>query len=124
MHIRCPHCHGPIELIDLHNREIVCPSCGSSIQLQHSTTDWRSKDGERKLGKFEILGELGVGAFGTVYRARDPELDRIVALEIPRADNPSGQKVKIVSPPHRAQSCARSLPLLVTLPSTGYTAGQ
>jgi hypothetical protein len=34
-----------------------------------------------KFGKFEILAELGQGAMGKVYRARDPILDREVALK-------------------------------------------
>jgi WD40 repeat protein len=91
MQLLCPHCHGPIELSDLPAREIICPSCGSSFQVQQSTMDWRSGTVERRLGKFEILSELGVGAFGTVYQARDPELDRIVALKVPRAGNLSGR---------------------------------
>jgi len=33
------------------------------------------------LGKFELLDELGKGAMGMVYRARDPVLDRQVALK-------------------------------------------
>src|SRR4051812_20450167 len=40
-------------------------------------------DGTR-LGKFALREVVGHGAFGVVYRAVDPELDRIVALKFPR----------------------------------------
>ncbi len=37
--------------------------------------------GEKTIGRFEILGELGRGGQGTVYLARDPQLDRKVAIK-------------------------------------------
>jgi tRNA A-37 threonylcarbamoyl transferase component Bud32 len=42
-------------------------------------------EGTCRLGRFELEAELGVGSFGHVFRARDTELDRIVALKIQRA---------------------------------------
>ena len=34
-----------------------------------------------KLGKYEILSEIGHGAMGVVYRARDPIINRLVAIK-------------------------------------------
>ena len=38
----------------------------------------------KAIGKFELLEVVGRGAFGIVYRARDRDLDRIVAIKIPK----------------------------------------
>src|SRR5262245_36900657 len=84
MHLLCPHCHNPIELVDLRTREeVLCPSCGSSFRLE-STTQALPR---QKLGRFELLNVVGSGAFGTVYKARDGDLDRPVAVKVPRRSN-------------------------------------
>lgn len=39
----------------------------------------------KKLGKFEIIAKIGQGAMGVVYKARDPLINRVVALKTLKA---------------------------------------
>jgi len=39
-----------------------------------------------KYGRYEIMGELGKGSMGVIYRAHDPQIDRVVALKVLRPD--------------------------------------
>jgi serine/threonine protein kinase len=36
----------------------------------------------QRLGPYEVLGRIGAGGMGEVYRARDTRLDRTVALKV------------------------------------------
>jgi tRNA A-37 threonylcarbamoyl transferase component Bud32 len=79
---RCPHCHNPLQLADDRSDEVLCPGCGASFRVRdarQTTTVCPSKP----LGKFHLLERVGQGAFGAVWKARDTELDRVVALKIP-----------------------------------------
>jgi serine/threonine protein kinase len=58
----------------------------SSARAGRDTPAWFSTEGDgRRIGKFELVERLGAGSFGYVFRARDTELGRMVAIKIPRA---------------------------------------
>jgi WD40 repeat protein/tRNA A-37 threonylcarbamoyl transferase component Bud32 len=84
VHICCPHCHNPMELTSDHPDEVSCPSCGSAFRVR-DTRPPEAVNGGRLLGQFHLLERVGLGAFGAVWRARDTQLDRIVALKVPHA---------------------------------------
>ena len=83
--VNCPHCSSPIDVNVDPTTDTVCPSCGSTFRLQADQPSQWSPDELPALGRFELLEAVGSGAFATVYRARDTELDRIVAVKVPRS---------------------------------------
>ncbi len=88
MQTRCPHCHSPTEIDEGDTlRDIECPSCGSKFSLvEVETTRSYHGEGTRTVAHFELIDRVGIGHFGTVWMARDTQLDRTVALKIPRKD--------------------------------------
>jgi serine/threonine protein kinase len=85
MFVLCPNCQASVEALDPASKEIFCASCGASFRLEGDTTGaWEPSEPTRTLGKFELINLVGAGAFGSVYKARDKELGRTVAIKIPR----------------------------------------
>jgi tRNA A-37 threonylcarbamoyl transferase component Bud32/biotin carboxyl carrier protein len=93
MHIRCPHCHNPIDVVgDQWLTELSCPSCGSTFSLISDDTTTSHRGETRWIGHFELVRELGIGKFGSVWLARDTKLDRNVAIKIPRKEALSAEE--------------------------------
>ncbi|MBC8875300.1 MAG: protein kinase [Planctomycetes bacterium] len=96
MHVRCPHCHNAIELVaEASLADIVCPSCGSSFNLVGTETTESYRPGSQMLGHFEVIQQLGIGHFGSVWKCRDTKLDRIVAVKIPRKEQLSVEEAEL-----------------------------
>ena len=83
---RCPHCHNRMEVVDdAELKDIICDACGSAISLLgNQATISLKRDSRRTLGHFELISRLGTGHFGAVWKARDMQLERTVAVKIPR----------------------------------------
>ena len=54
-----------------------------------------------KIGRYEVESKIGEGAFGTVYKARDPALDRAVAIKVPSLKLSDDELAKLIIEFHR-----------------------
>ncbi len=89
LRISCPHCGNPVQVVSEGVSEVVCDSCGSSVNVETSRRRQSMKASRTplpdRLGHFKIVRVLGEGGFGIVYLAEDQQLDsRQVAIKIPR----------------------------------------
>src|SRR4051812_32258679 len=96
MQVRCPHCHVPFDVSEEPSwAELVCPSCDASFSLSGATSTCSYRAGVKVLGRFELMQEVGSGRFGSVWKARDTELQRTVAVKIPRQRELNPQEAEL-----------------------------
>lgn len=85
LHIRCPHCRNQVEFLEEHeSSDITCVTCGSIFSIINPSPASRQATHLETVGHFELVARVGIGSFGAVWKAYDPELDRTVAVKIPR----------------------------------------
>jgi tetratricopeptide (TPR) repeat protein len=70
--------------VDTQLTDLTCSTCGGHFSLVDQSKATRMAPSLTKLGRFELIERLGVGGYGSVWKARDKELDRTVAIKIPR----------------------------------------
>ena len=70
--------------VDTALTDLTCSACGSHFSLVDQTKATRMAPSLTQMGRFELIERLRVGDVGSVWKARDKELDRTVAIKIPR----------------------------------------
>ncbi len=93
----------------------TCPTCHNSPSMPLS-------QGTR-LGPYELLGKLGAGGMGEVYRARDTRLDRTVAIKVLTHDAAADQSFRERFEREAKAIAAFNHPHICTLHDVGEDAG-
>jgi serine/threonine protein kinase len=80
----CPNCATPVDTSSAEPlARVPCPNCGEKFRV------------ERAFDNFVLEETLGVGGMGSVYKARDTDLDRLVALKLLRRDAEAGYTAQL-----------------------------
>lgn len=116
--IRCPHCRSANSIApDAPIDNLNCSGCLKDFSLLPAP----GADSEQPIGAiahFHLYERIGIGGFGAVWKAFDSELERTVAIKIPRKDRVSSSDVEQFL--HEARVAAQlSHPHIVTIHEIG-----
>jgi hypothetical protein len=90
--IACPFCAAPLP--DGVWDDLRCPRCRRQIHVVDETVTVRDRT-PRVIGSFELVERIGRGQFGEVWRARDTQLRRDVAIKLPRGSDGDPQQAEL-----------------------------
>jgi len=79
-------------IVDCHPRRIIRTGPGTLSRTQ------ARPQALAQVGKFDLLELLGSGSFGSVYKAWDRDLERVVALKVPRAGGVAKPDDRLTAP--------------------------
>jgi eukaryotic-like serine/threonine-protein kinase len=118
----------PESVADVESHLSECDECRSVVaetaqSLTTAEPTRSSGDGPPRIGRYDLLGLLGAGAYGVVYRAFDPDLRRAVALKVLRPDEHSDDPLRRERMVREAQAMAQlSHPNVVAVYDVGVHA--
>lgn len=81
----CPDCGGSNQPVDPTEKHADCVRCGSRVTIANHVKLVNANTGDPLfVGRYELRRQIGTGSFGLVFLAIDPDLQRDVALKVPR----------------------------------------
>lgn len=84
----CSHCNVAVAEDTPTEGNARCPRCGNRLDLSHADaapappSDARNVGLPSYLGRYRVVAHVGVGSFATIYRGRDDDLGRDVAIKV------------------------------------------
>jgi|694.fasta_scaffold11178_5 hypothetical protein len=109
----CPGCGGPIDVSEeLPFAQIYCPHCGGGMRAR------------KMLNNFELVELLGEGGMGSVFKAFDHTLQRMVALKLLKREMSANEDERRKLEQEARVTASVNHPHVVRVYSFGEAAGQ